>query len=81
MKETVQLTVNRYRTSEGKPTCACDFSKNEVCEFYRTQRFGMSETCLFAPDSYNGYKENMNREGKDQLGFLIPGSWCPLFKE
>ena len=79
MKEQVTLTFDRYRDELGNPTCACNFTTGEVCEFYMTQRFGFDETCL-----HNGLTETMKRrdspEGKG-LGYLIPGDWCPLFKQ
>ena len=73
----------KYYDAEGNPTCACNFNTGEVCEFYTTQRFGLNETCNFAPDSYNGLTVTMKRRDSpegNELGSLIPGAWCPLFK-
>lgn len=47
-KETRQITVPVYRDKEGNPCCAANFNTGEVCTFYRTQRFGVNETCVFA---------------------------------
>lgn len=64
----------------GERTCALDFEKGVVCEFYRTQHFGTHETCLFAP-SAGKRSEKLERRGSDGLGLLIPGKWCPLKAE
>lgn len=64
----------------GERTCALDFEKGAVCEFYRTQHFGTHETCLFAP-SAGKRTEKLERRGSDGLGLLIPGKWCPLKTE
>lgn len=81
MKEKVSLEFERFRDSDGNSTCAYNFHTGEVCEFYRTQRFGSNETCLFAPESYKGIGETLDRRGEDKLGTLIPGEWCPLWKK
>ena len=81
MKEKVNLIFDRYRDVDGNPTCAINFVSGETCEFYRSQRFGTSDACLFAPAGYNGLGELLDRRGTDGLGTLIPGKWCPLFKE
>lgn len=80
MIETVTITTERYRDSEGNPTCACNFETGEVCKFMRTQRFGVNETCIFAPNAHKGYTACMSRRKKGN-GTLIPGDWCPLFEE
>ena len=64
----------------GERTCALDFEKGAVCEFYRTQHFGTHETCLFAPSCGNR-GEGLERKGFDGLGLLIPGKWCPIKTE
>lgn len=79
MKEQKTITFTRYRDDDGNPTCATDFMKNDVCEFYRTELFGTHETCLFAP-THEKHPMHLCRKGKDGLGLLIPGDWCPLFK-
>ena len=73
MKEEIiiPITYTRYRTPNGKPTCASDFSKGEVCEFYTTRRFGIHEGCLLGPES----GRELKRGGEDGLGHLIPGDW------
>lgn len=77
--EIVTLRVIRYYDTSGNPTCAISFPKLEVCRFYRTQRFGTNETCLFAPYIKNGYTETLNRR-RNNNGSLIPGVWCPIWK-
>ena len=77
-KETVQVPLTRVRDANGQPSCACSFETGEICDFYRTQRFGFNETCLFAPDTLNGIGSILQRR-KNGEGTLIPGNWCPLW--
>ena len=83
-EEKVMIEYTRYRDSLGTPTCACNFQTGEVCEFFRLQRFGTQETCLFAPDNDGGIAAPLFRrlgsQGVVGNGTLIPGEWCPLFE-
>lgn len=77
-KETRQITVPAYRDNDENPCCAADFNSGEVCPFYRTQRFGVNETCVFA--KHDGrYAEKLERR-KDGHGTLIPCAQCPIWK-
>lgn len=73
MKEELKLKRNRYFTDKGNHTCALNFKTLEVCEYYRTYRFGTIETCVMADDS----KDILYRRNSDG-DTLIPGAWCPL---
>jgi hypothetical protein len=79
-KETVTIKHTVYRDNDGNPTCAMNFENGEVCEFYRTYKFGFCETCVFAPDVWNGLPITLDRRD-DGLGTLIPGSFCPLWNK
>ena len=87
MKEqhTVHLPVVRYRDAAGNPTCAVDFETGDVCQFYRTQRLGTGETCVFAETgTHSKYADNMDRRDGVQgpgMGTLIPGAWCPVWPQ
>ena len=74
-----RIEVVFYRDSENNPTCAIDFNKGEVCKFYRTQRFGTNETCVFS-DQNGKYAQTLNRR-KDGLGTLIPCENCPIWNK
>jgi hypothetical protein len=74
MQESVSLTLTRYRDGFGKPTCAVDFTKDGICQFYRTSNFGTVETCAFAEPG-----QRQRRRGSDGSGYLIPGPYCILF--
>lgn len=82
MKEKVNLTVTKYMTPVGKQTCALNFETGEVCIFYRTQRFGTCETCLFVAENHRGIGRILKREvGSNGIpgdGFLIPDKECPI---
>lgn len=77
MIEQKNITVLAYRDSGGNPTCAANFETGEVCVFYRTQRFGCHETCVFG-DAGGRYSEGLKRR-KDGNGSLIPLSRCPIW--
>ena len=76
VKKTINIVGYMVR---GSPMCATDFNNGKVCQFYRTQRFGTIETCLFAPPGYRGMSESLPRS-KNGQGVLIPGGWCPIWK-
>lgn len=76
--EDFAFKVKRYRDKENNPTCAIDFQTGEICIFYRTQRFGCNETCVFAVDRGN-YYQTMQRRKKGE-GTLIPLKQCPIWE-
>jgi hypothetical protein len=78
MREKITIDLYRLRDNEGNPTCIYNIGTKEVCEYYRTQRFGTWSTCIFAPIVQRGLGEHL--ESRGELGTLIPGKWCPLFK-
>jgi len=59
--ETKTITVQTYRDPEGNPTCIADVTTGKVCKFFRTQRFGCHETCVFAAQSHKGITQAMKR--------------------
>jgi hypothetical protein len=84
MKHIKQIEVEAFTDGAGRPTCATNFQTGEVCKFYRTQRFGCHETCIFAED--NGkYSDGMQRRtsltGVAGDGTLIPLKTCPIWKK
>jgi len=86
VKDQRSITVTRYFTPKGEPTCASLFARKEgavnaVCEFYRTQKLGCHETCLFAPGISAGLQARLRRRGIHESGYLIPGSFCMLFSK
>lgn len=76
-KGRIEIEVEVYFDSDGNRTCATNFEDGSVCKLYRTQRFGMWETCLFAPWGKK-YAEQIPRRGDDGRGTLIPPVWCPI---
>ena len=83
-QHTIHLPVIRYRDQAGNPTCAADFEIGDVCKFYRTQRLGTGETCVFAETPEGSrYAQSMDRRDGVQgpgMGTLIPGDWCPVWE-
>ena len=81
---TIHLPVVRYRDAAENPTCAADFETGEVCTFYRTQRLGTGETCVFAETgSHSKYADTIERRDGVHgpgMGTLIPGDWCPVWE-
>ena len=77
----VRLAITKYTTKEGIHTCALDFTEGKFCPFYRTQRFGTIETCLFSDSVGDGSStrgQMLNRIGEG--GYLIPDKNCPITK-
>ena len=84
MQELVTVTYARYRTPDGEPTCAVDFTDGRYCPFYREQNTGFRETCILCPDTeidrQGMHTRLIRRPGKGKgLGYLVPGTWCPLW--
>lgn len=86
--ELVSLQVERYRDPDGNPTCAIDFDTDKVCRFYRTGKFGLTDTCVFAKGygvqsftSPSDLSDVMFRRGPDGLGLLIPLYYCPVWSD
>lgn len=72
IKKTIK--IDAYKDNQGNPCCARDFSTGEVCQFYRTVKFGCTDTCVFAEDGDHLWR----RKGGD--GTLIPIKNCPVWK-
>lgn len=75
------IEVPVYFTPTGERTCSLDINKKQYCEFYRTMRMGLEDTCVFAPPTLHGGDTPLERRQGDDgqyTGYLIPGSWCPL---
>jgi hypothetical protein len=77
MKESVSLSLIRFRDVKNNPTCATDFIHGDYCDFFRVSKFGTQEVCLFAPED-----ELLHRRGEDGLGSLIPDKrYCIVWKD
>jgi hypothetical protein len=75
--ETKTIKVTRYYDSEENPTCMRNIQENEVCIFYRTQRFGTCEICILDPQiTYLRRRKDSNQE---EFGSLIPDNSCPIW--
>jgi len=70
-KEQKTITVNCYRTPDGKPTCASDFSCGDVCQFHGTTHYGTRDVCMI------GDGESIYKYGE---GFMCPTSSCIVWK-
>lgn len=82
-KTKIEVEVVRYTDQQGNPTCATNFETGEICEFYRTQRLGTHETCLFSdPDRrYQTHlKRRISSKGIEGDGTLIPCDNCLVWK-
>ena len=73
--EPCTITFTRYRTPEGKPTCA--FETGAVCEFHRLTTFGTRDVCRYLADDPLLHR-SPGAEGPS-LGYLIPHKRCPLW--
>jgi|JI9StandDraft_2_1071091.scaffolds.fasta_scaffold851128_2 hypothetical protein len=70
MSERIELTIERYRTPSGEPTCSA--SLVDTCPFYFTQRMGTVEMCCFN-------LVRLERPRDNELGYLIPHKNCPVW--
>jgi len=76
------LPVVKYRDDNNNPTCAIDFTNGDVCVYYRTQRYGCHETCLFAENLFTESELLPQIKRRDNGGgTLIPGNWCPVWND
>lgn len=66
------ITIDKHRTPDGKPTCARDFAKGEVCEFLVTCKFGTEFRCVFDLEG---------RVWHSVDGFLAPCERCRVWNE
>lgn len=71
MKETIYIPIVRYTMADGRPTCATDFSKGEICIHLRLESFGTRELC--------GLDDKLLERDRGGEGVLIPTATCPLF--
>lgn len=76
-EETINKPVTRYFDKDDQPTCAINFKTGQVCIYYRTVRFGCSDTCIWFENPSSTY---LRRRDKGD-GSLIPHADCPLFDE
>lgn len=73
----VSVKMDKFFTPEGEHTCAINFEDDGlVCQFYRTTKLGGLEVC--AADPEGGKYANILSRADKGVGYLIPGSWCPL---
>lgn len=77
MKKFVAIEVAKYFTEKGVHVCATDFQSGDVCQFYRTRKFGQEEVCI-ADAVWSRLEREKGPDGKEGTGFLIPGPRCPL---
>lgn len=46
MIESRTISIDVYRSPDGKPTCCLDFTNGYICKFLRTTLFGTRDVCL-----------------------------------
>ncbi len=81
VSETKTITVPVFRDPEGNPTCIANAETGEACPFFRVQKFGMHETCLFAAVETTGLQTERMQRRDNGKGFLIPLACCPLWSQ
>ena len=72
------IEVAAYQNKDGLPSCADNFDTGEVCIFYRCQKFGTWETCVFAREGLKGLNEHLQRRDGGK-GLLIPLKDCIIW--
>lgn len=66
------LTIARFRTPMGKPTCSVDHPAGRTCQFLGSKRFGTIPVCLL------GQETELPNCG---VGFQTPHDNCPVWKD
>jgi hypothetical protein len=70
MKEEINVTIARFFTDEGKPTCSYDATKKAgYCRFLGSRSFGTVYVCMCNGDTLERYSP---------LGYLKPCKDCIL---
>lgn len=72
--EEIQLSVYRFRDSEGNPVCSLDHANGQYCRFLGCRCFGLKRVCLVLG-------KNLLNGRPDGLGYTIPDPDCPVWKE
>jgi hypothetical protein len=78
MKETIDIKFDKFRTDDGKPTCAFGVEKGSYCRFLGTRRFGVEAICLIDPQF--ALERMVEEKGGNGLGHLIPCESCMVWK-
>lgn len=71
MIEKRMIAVTAYRTPDGSPACATDFSAGNVCQFLTTRKFGLVEVCMVC-------RLDIQRDDGG-VGHLVPVDGCPVW--
>lgn len=69
--EQVTITVERYRTPKGEPTCCGKFTEGHFCRFLGRRNFGAEWVCMFGEA-----KQLFERDG-----YLYPHPDCEIWRE
>lgn len=72
MIESVTLTFARYRTPDGKPTCAVDFRDGRVCQFLGRRKAGQQDVCML------GVQRDL--DGPMSFGHTRPDDKCLIWE-
>ena len=65
------ITVQRYRSPDGKPTCCRDHPAGETCRFMAVRRWGLQDVCTL------GIQRDVHRE--TELGYTRPHAQCEVW--
>lgn len=78
--EAVSLSLPRWRTPAGVPTC-CVRSPEQTCPFLRTDRAGSLETCALSVGKAGetALSRSESTQAPSGKGYLIPGVDCVVW--
>jgi hypothetical protein len=77
MAEPATLTIPRYLTTDGRPTCCTDVPSGMVCPLLRTRNYGAIMVCQWAEKDLDPYRAADG--GYDPTEWIAPASDCPLW--
>lgn len=70
--ETATITIKRYRSPDGKPTCCRDVATGELCAYIGARKFGTVDVCLLGQQ-----RDLLDRAD----GWTRPDKACEVWKD
>lgn len=66
----VKIEIKAFTAPDGRPTCVLDVTKNNICQFFRTKKFGTVDVCVFSEET-----ELLRGENR----YISPCKSCPIW--
>jgi hypothetical protein len=73
MIEFAKITIRRYRSPDGQPTCCADNSAGQKCQFFAVRNFGSQDVCTL------GIQRDL--DGPNETSYTRPHADCEVWKD